>query len=146
MQQSPAPVRLAATAPRSNATHAAGHRSDAAPMALERVLRTLRLRADIPKGLRLSQLQQQVGAPKTSLHSLLQGGCNGHLKTADLWALTDRTVTGRRRLTNSIERIRPQATRRPSAQEPGAAGRRGTGCAQHGQCAAHRARRQGPGR
>ncbi|MGB5857735.1 MAG: IclR family transcriptional regulator [Pseudomonas aeruginosa] len=48
-------------------------RSDAAPMALERVLRTLRLLADDPDGLTLSQLKAQIEAPKTSVHSLLQG-------------------------------------------------------------------------
>ena len=52
---------------------AAPRRSDVAPMALERVLRTLRLLADEPDGLTLSQLMAQIDAPKTSVHSLLQG-------------------------------------------------------------------------
>jgi len=42
-------------------------------MALERVLRTLRLLADEPDGLTLSQLMAQIEAPKTSVHSLLRG-------------------------------------------------------------------------
>ncbi len=62
MQSSIAQVRFAA--PR---------RSEVAPMALERVLRTLRLLADKPDGLTLSQLMAQIEAPKTSVHSLLQG-------------------------------------------------------------------------
>ncbi len=62
MQSTLAPVQFAA--PR---------RSDVAPMALERVLRTLRLLADEPDGLTLSQLMAQIQAPKTSVHSLLQG-------------------------------------------------------------------------
>ena len=62
MQSTLAPVQFAA--PR---------RSDVAPMALERVLRTLRLLADEPDGLTLSQLMAQIEAPKTSVHSLLQG-------------------------------------------------------------------------
>ena len=52
---------------------AAPRRSEVAPMALERVLRTLRLLADKPDGLTLSQLMAQIEAPKTSVHSLLQG-------------------------------------------------------------------------
>lgn len=63
MQQSSARVKLAVTT----------HHSDAAPMALQRVLRTLRLLADDPDGLTLSQLKEQIEAPKTSMHSLLQG-------------------------------------------------------------------------
>lgn len=62
MQRSSAPVKLATP-----------QRSDAAPMALERVLRTLRLLADDPDGRTLSQLMVQIEAPKTSVHSLLQG-------------------------------------------------------------------------
>ncbi len=62
MQSSLAPVKFAAPA-----------RSDVAPMALERVLRTLRLLADEPDGLTLSQLMAQIEAPKTSVHSLLHG-------------------------------------------------------------------------
>lgn len=73
MQESPAHARPAAATLRSNAAEVARHGSDAAPMALERVLRTLRLLADDPDGLTLSQLKEQLGAPKTSVHSLLQG-------------------------------------------------------------------------
>jgi IclR family acetate operon transcriptional repressor len=62
VQSSLAPVQFAAPL-----------RSDVAPMALERVLRTLRLLADEPDGLTLSQLMAQIEAPKTSVHSLLQG-------------------------------------------------------------------------
>jgi len=63
VHRSSAPVRLRAAPPRS----------DAAPAALKRVLRTLRLLADDPDGLTLSQLKAQIEAPKTSVHSLLQG-------------------------------------------------------------------------
>ncbi len=48
-------------------------RDDGAPMALARVLRTLRLLADEPDGSTLAQLMIQLGAPKTSVHSLLRG-------------------------------------------------------------------------
>ena len=48
-------------------------RGDAVPMALARVLRALRLLADEPDGLTLAQLMLQIDAPKTSVHSLLQG-------------------------------------------------------------------------
>jgi len=51
----------------------AHRRSDAAPMALARVLRVLRLLADEPDGMTLAQLQPQLGVPKTSLHALLRG-------------------------------------------------------------------------
>lgn len=55
-------------------------RRDAAPMALARVLRALRLLADEPDGLTLAQLMVQLGAPKTSVHSLLQGlAADGYL-------------------------------------------------------------------
>lgn len=83
MQQTPAPVRLAASS-RSNAVSVARHRNDPAPMALERVLRTLRLLADVPGGLTLSQLKDQIGAPKTSVHSLLQGlAAGGYVQRHD---------------------------------------------------------------
>lgn len=83
MQQTPAPVRLA-TSSRSNAVSVARHRNDPAPMALERVLRTLRLLADVPGGLTLSQLKDQIGAPKTSVHSLLQGlAAGGYVQRHD---------------------------------------------------------------
>lgn len=48
-------------------------RDDGAPMSLARVLRTLRLLADDSDGLTLAQLMLQLGAPKTSVHSLLRG-------------------------------------------------------------------------
>ncbi|MDP1692715.1 MAG: IclR family transcriptional regulator [Burkholderiaceae bacterium] len=49
-------------------------------MALARVLRALRLLADEPDGLTLAQLMVQLGAPKTSVHSLLQGlAADGYL-------------------------------------------------------------------
>lgn len=48
-------------------------REDSAPMALARVLRTLRLLADEPDGLTLAQLMVLLDAPKTSVHSLLRG-------------------------------------------------------------------------
>jgi DNA-binding IclR family transcriptional regulator len=53
-------------------------------MALDRVLRTLRLLADSPDGLTLSQLKEQIGAPKTSVHSLLQGlAAGGYVQRHD---------------------------------------------------------------
>lgn len=59
-------------------------RSDAAPMALARVLRALRVLADEPDGLTLAQLMVQLGAPKTSAHSLLQGlTAEGYLQRQD---------------------------------------------------------------
>lgn len=73
MQKSSVHIRLAATTLQGNAAAAAAQQNDAAPMALERVLRTLRLLADDPDGLTLSQLKEQLEAPKTSVHSLLQG-------------------------------------------------------------------------
>ncbi len=48
-------------------------RSDPAPMALVRVLRVLRLLANEPDGQTLAQLINELGAPKTSVHSLLRG-------------------------------------------------------------------------
>lgn len=48
-------------------------RSDPTPMALVRVLRVLRLLADEPDGQTLAQLMNELGAPKTSVHSLLRG-------------------------------------------------------------------------
>lgn len=48
-------------------------RSDPAPMSHARVLLALRVLADDPDGLTLSQLKEQLGAPKTSVHSLLRG-------------------------------------------------------------------------
>ncbi|MEO8296607.1 MAG: IclR family transcriptional regulator [Burkholderiales bacterium] len=48
-------------------------RRDAAPMALARVLRALRVLAAEPDGLTLAELTVQLGAPKTSVHSLLRG-------------------------------------------------------------------------
>lgn len=73
MQEFPAPMGVARSTFRRNPAPAVGHRGDAAPMALERVLRTLRLLANAPEGLTLSQLKEHIGAPKTSVHSLLQG-------------------------------------------------------------------------
>lgn len=46
---------------------------DRAPMALTRVLHLLRLLADRPGGLSLAQLSAALGAPKTSVLSLLRG-------------------------------------------------------------------------
>ena len=84
MQQSTAPVTLAASTLRSNAAPPCRRRGDAAPMALERVLRTLRLLADVPDGLTLSQLKDRIGAPKTSVHSLLQGlAAGGYVQRQD---------------------------------------------------------------
>lgn len=69
-----APLRPAATVPRS----------DPAPMALARVLRALRALADAPDGLTLAELMLQIGAPKTSVHSLLQGlTAEGYLQRHD---------------------------------------------------------------
>lgn len=83
MQHPPAPVGLAASS-RSNAVSVARHRNDPAPMALERVLCTLRLLADAPGGLTLSQLKDQIRAPKTSVHSLLQGlAAGGYVQRHD---------------------------------------------------------------
>lgn len=57
----------------------------AAPMALARVLRTLRLLCDEPDGLTLAQLMAQLGAPKTSVHSLLRGlTTEGYLQRSDV--------------------------------------------------------------
>lgn len=64
---------------------AAVTRSDPAPMALGRVLRTLRLLADEPDGLALAQLMVRLGAPKTSVHSLLQGlAAEGYIQRHDI--------------------------------------------------------------
>ncbi len=58
--------------------------SDAAPMALGRVLRALRLLADEPDGLTLAEFMVQLGAPKTSVHSLLRGlAAEGYLQRHD---------------------------------------------------------------
>ncbi|MDP3820485.1 MAG: IclR family transcriptional regulator [Burkholderiales bacterium] len=63
---------------------AAVSRSDPAPMALARVLRALRVLADEPDGLTLAQLMVQLGAPKTSVHSLLRGlTAEGYLQRHD---------------------------------------------------------------
>ena len=84
MEQSPTPVSLAASTFRSNAAPVLRHGSDPGPMALDRVLRTLRLLADTPDGLTLSQLTEQIGAPKTSVHSLLQGlAAGGYIQRHD---------------------------------------------------------------
>jgi IclR family transcriptional regulator, acetate operon repressor len=48
-------------------------RADAAPMSLSRVLGLLRLLAAEPAGVPLARLHQRLGAPKTSVHALLQG-------------------------------------------------------------------------
>ena len=59
-------------------------RSDGTPMALARVLRALRSLADEPDGLTLAQLMVQLGAPKTSVHSLLRGlAAEGYLQRHD---------------------------------------------------------------
>ncbi|HEY8706888.1 MAG TPA: IclR family transcriptional regulator [Burkholderiaceae bacterium] len=59
-------------------------RNDVAPMALARVLRALRSLADEPDGLTLAQLMVQLGAPKTSVHSLLRGlTAEGYLQRHD---------------------------------------------------------------
>jgi DNA-binding IclR family transcriptional regulator len=59
-------------------------RSDGTPMALARVLRTLRSLADEPDGLTLAQLMFLLGAPKTSVHSLLRGlAAEGYLQRHD---------------------------------------------------------------
>lgn len=53
-------------------------------MALDRVLRALRLLAEVPEGLTLSQLKEQIGAPKTSVHSLLQAlAAGGYVQRQD---------------------------------------------------------------
>ncbi len=63
---------------------AAVSRSDPAPMALGRVLRALRLLADEPDGLTLAEFMVQLGAPKTSVHSLLRGlAAEGYLQRHD---------------------------------------------------------------
>lgn len=59
-------------------------RIDPAPMALGRVLRALRVLADEPDGLTLAELMLQLGAPKTSVHSLLRGlAAEGYLQRHD---------------------------------------------------------------
>jgi len=83
VQQTASPVSLAAST-RSNPASLAGPRNDPSPMALDRVLRTLRLLADAPGGLTLSQLKDQIRAPKTSVHSLLQGlAAGGYVQRHD---------------------------------------------------------------
>jgi IclR family acetate operon transcriptional repressor len=63
---------------------AAVSRGDPAPMALGRVLRALRLLADAPDGLTLAEFMVQLGAPKTSVHSLLRGlAAEGYLQRHD---------------------------------------------------------------
>jgi DNA-binding IclR family transcriptional regulator len=53
-------------------------------MALGRVLRALRLLADEPDGLTLAEFMVQLGAPKTSVHSLLRGlAAEGYLQRHD---------------------------------------------------------------
>lgn len=61
----PIPVSVLATE--------APSRVDAAPMSLARVLGLLRLMAAEPAGVSLARLHQKLGAPKTSIHALLQG-------------------------------------------------------------------------
>lgn len=48
-------------------------RGDPTPMALVRVLGVLRSLADNPDGQTLAQLMNEIGTPKTSVHSLLRG-------------------------------------------------------------------------
>jgi DNA-binding IclR family transcriptional regulator len=63
---------------------ASASRTDPAPMAVARVLRALRVLADDPDGLTLAQLMVQLGAPKTSVHSLLRGlAAEGYLQRHD---------------------------------------------------------------
>lgn len=70
--------------PQAVPTASTHRRSDAAPMALARVLRVLRLLADEPDGMTLAHLQAQLGVPKTSLHALLRGlVADGYLQRTD---------------------------------------------------------------